>query len=393
LKTAVIYQGVFPPVKGASGGDRRVRDFCIGLAHCSEQTYMLVPKWQDKGIENKDIKHFDIEYVDSIFFNIPIVNRFFFWIAACQFILRNKISLVLCYGTTFDCIPFISYLRKIRNIVIGHEMSDLASYSTKGLTRLVYSLNENLIPKFTDFTVGISDHICAHFIRTNPKAISIKIPILVDREVFQFSEERRMNYRARHSISDNEILVAYVGATHVDEGVGSLMNVVKELQEKYTNLKLLVAGNYVQNNPTYDDVLAISKHMNMERLILPGWVSTEEVLDIYSSSDILVVPQVKNMFNNAALPTKLAEYSSIGKAAVIASVGDINQYFIHQKHAMLYEASNTEGLKNSIEILLNDPELRTNLSTDIQELAENIFANKNAGLSIIKELEKKHKFE
>jgi glycosyltransferase involved in cell wall biosynthesis len=393
LKSAVIYQGVFPPVKGANGGDRRVRDFCIGLAHVSEQTYMLVPKWQDKGINSLDKQYFEVVYLDSLCSGFPIMNKFFFWIAVCKFVIQERIEIILCYGSTFECIPFIYYLRKSIHVVIGHEMSDLASYSTKGLTKLIYKLNENLIPKFVDFTVGISDLICAHFIKVNSQAISVKVPILVDRTVFKSSESRRKIYRAKHSITDQELLIAYVGATHIDEGVGNLMSVVKELQLINPHLKLLVASNYVQNNPTYDDVIAIAERMNKELLILPGWVSTDEVLDIYSASDILVVPQVKNMFNKAALPTKLAEYSSIGRAAVIASVGDINQYFIHRKHAMLYEASDLEGLKTSLEELVNDEKLRNDLSIGIQELAINVFENKNAGLTIMNGLKKKYKFE
>ncbi len=387
MKTAIIYQGVFPSIKGASGGDRRVRDFCIGLSYYSEKTYMLVPPWQNKNIENRDINHFEIIYVQSSFDTIPLLKRIFFWMSVCQFIFKNQVKLVLCYGSTFDCIPFIYYLRT-RDVVVGHEMSDLASYSTTGIHRWVHLFNENLIPKFVDFTVGISDYICSHFKRVNRNAICIKVPILVDRNIFKYSEENRNSYRRKYGILDDEVLIAYLGATNIDEGVGSLMSVVKDLQSNYQQLKILIAGNFVRNNPLYDDIEAIAQNMDKDRILLAGWVATEEVLNIYSAADILVVPQVKSIFNKAALPTKLAEYSSMGKATVIASVGDIGQYFVDREHAMVYEASDTEALKQSIEELINNSVLREKLGQNIEKLAVEMFENRNAGLVIVNALKK-----
>jgi glycosyltransferase involved in cell wall biosynthesis len=387
LKSAVIYQGVFPPVKGANGGDRRVRDFCIGLSHVSEKTTMLVPIWQNKGIQNKDFRYFEIHYVESLFTSIPIVRNIFFWLALCKYIISNGVNLVLCYSTTFDCIPFISYLRS-KKIIVGNELCDLASHSTKGITRLKYQLNENCIPKFVDFSVGISDFICSHLHNINSKSATIKVPILVDREIFKYSENRRKSYRVKHNVLDTEILIAYVGSMYKTEGVKDLMLVGKELQVSFKNLKILVASNYVKNDPFSDDIEILSEGMDMNRVILPGWVSTEEVLDIYSAADILIVPQIKNVFNKAALPTKLAEYSSVGRAAVIASVGDINQYFLNEKHAMVYEASDINGLKESIRRLIDNESLRNDLSINIQELADKVFDNKNAGRLIIQALQK-----
>jgi glycosyltransferase involved in cell wall biosynthesis len=385
MKSAVIYLGVFPPVKGASGGDRRVRDITIGISNHSIKTTMIVPKWQDKGIRNQDSKYFDIKYVGSIFNRVPVLNRLFFWINATLFLWKEKYNISLMYYTTIDSLPFILILRLL-GIKIGFEISDLNAPELTGLIRWHALLIENFIPKFTNLNVGISDFICSHFKRVAPNVKTIKIPILADPETFVFSEASRKDYRSKKGLSDDDILVVYAGGTWKAEGVAVLMEAVKTIQQNLSNIHLIVAGRAVKNDDRFDDIEAISATMDAKRVILTGWIATDELLSIYCAADILVVPQLKNNFNKAALPTKLAEYSAMGKAILLSDVGDVNLYFKNNDNAVVMEDSTVDNIIDSLSSLSKNEHLRKAIGMNAKITAETTLNRSKAGLDITKNL-------
>jgi glycosyltransferase involved in cell wall biosynthesis len=376
LKIAVSYTGIFPPLKGASGGDRRVRDIVRGFCQGDNEVVMYVPIWQDKGQKNLDSADYSIQYIGSkSLIKIPFLNRISFWWAMVALIKRHKTDAILFYGAFFESYLPARILRGSKTKVLM-EVCDLQSSTTKLSLKSIYEkLGEKWMPRATDFNLVISKFLFDFIQTAAPKTPIDTIPILVDRGIFHANGLKREGYRQKKNITDAQVVITYVGGMWKEEGVDVLIESFAKLVSIHGDkIKLLIAGKLTKD-PTCTDVEGLIEQLNIKgSVILAGWVDTETVTSILNASDILTVPQGNATFNKAGLPTKLAEYSAMGKAIVATKMGDVPLYFKHEENAVLCTPSDTESLFNA----LNDKIGKNALIT-----AKTIFDYQINGLKII----------
>ena len=158
-----------------------------------------------------------------------------------------------------------------------------------------------------------------------------------------------------------------------------LLQAFKQLEETNTSKKLrLILASKIVKKSTHDNLEELVQNLNLEeKCILTGWVSSDEVRGILSACDILVLPQINHTFNKAGLPTKLAEYAAIGKPIIATNVGDVLDYFEHEKNIIIVPPSNVEELKKGIESLVENESLRQNIASNVE-----VVVNKNFDLEI-----------
>jgi glycosyltransferase involved in cell wall biosynthesis len=384
LKLAVTYIGIFPPLKGFSGGDRRVRDIVRGLAYPDNEVYMLIPNYRNPHKENVDTD-FKILYLGSERFkNTPLLNRFFYWQKVIQFSKKNALDALLFYGPSLESYVPARLIKWTKTKVIM-EMCDMQSSNTNVLLKRIYEkLGERLMPKATDLNVVISKFLFDFVHAAAPKTPIETIPILADTDMFQPDATKRAAYRQKNSISDEQIVITYVGGMWKEEGIDNLMASFAQLVAVFgQKVKLLIAGK-ITKDPSCTDVEGLMETLNIkDSVILAGWVDTDTVISILNASDILTVPQGNATFNKAGLPTKLAEYSSMGKAIVATKMGDVPVYFKHEDNALLCTPSDTQSLFESLERLIKEPELRMKIGQNAKNTAKNVFDYRINGAKII----------
>ena len=160
-------------------------------------------------------------------------------------------------------------------------------------------------------------------------------------------------------------------------------------QKTNQNVKLLIAGRLNKQEDYVDAEGLVEKFNLKEDVILTGWADTETVNEILNAADILTVPHHNDTLNKAGLPTKLAEYSCIGKAIVASKVGDVDKYFTHRENAFLTEGSNLESLSNGLLEVVENKELREYISKNARNTALNVFnykVNGNMMINVLKKL-------
>ncbi|MEN6623949.1 MAG: glycosyltransferase, partial [Smithella sp.] len=111
------------------------------------------------------------------------------------------------------------------------------------------------------------------------------------------------------------------------------------------------------------------KYQLTEIVIETGWLPTEKVVGCMSAADILVVPKLKNIANEAGMPTKLAEYLSVGCPVVVSKVGDIPLYLADNEDALLCEPSDIASLADKLRVLIRDRALRDKLALNARSTA------------------------
>jgi len=382
MKLAVIYQAVFPSLKGGSGGDRRVRDLTKGLA-VENEVEMLVPAERNFGQPNPDSDEFKVTYLGKK--GNVLVRKYGYWTKVIEYCKKEKFDGVLFYNTTFESVPVMKRIKKNGTFVF-YEICDEHSASLSGFEGWRNKYAENNLPKNSELNITISDYLAGRVKEHAPEVPVVKVPILYDGNLFFNDEEKAKETRRNFNIDANDVVFGYAGGTWKEEGIATLLESFSILLKEYDNIKLIVAGKLTQSE-RHDDIEGFVKRNNLsDQIITPGWVDTEMVRGIYSAADILCLPQIQHGFNVAGLPTKLAEYASIGKAILATGVGDVPQYFKNNESAMLYPSGDQEEMLKVMRQLIDDKSLRQRLGQTAKIVSEANFDYRNAGKKISKKL-------
>jgi glycosyltransferase involved in cell wall biosynthesis len=278
----------------------------------------------------------------------------------------------------------------MRGVKIVTEICDLHSSSEKFTLRsAVASWTEKMLSVNSDLIITISSYLSQVILTHNPKARVLKVPILVDTDFFENTNQHdKANYFFKNPSNDNFFLISYVGGLWKHQGVGFLISAFKKVIADGINAKLLIAGNY-SSSPNCDDVQKIAKDLGLEEhIIFPGWVDTSTVKKILDESDLLVISQTNHEFAQAGLPTKLAEYAACAKPILITNVGDVTQYFTNGENCVICLPSDAESMFKGIRYVVENPKTASLIGINAKKVVLENFDYKENGKTILAELSK-----
>ncbi len=86
-----------------------------------------------------------------------------------------------------------------------------------------------------------------------------------------------------------------------------------------------------------------------DRVHLPGWVETSDVLDEFARSDILFMPS-----RSEGLPVVGVQALACGLALVVGRAGGFTDLVTHGENGFLHDADDADGLSASLRVLLAD---------------------------------------
>lgn len=153
--------------------------------------------------------------------------------------------------------------------------------------------------------------------------------------------------------------ILFVGRLVERKGVKYLIEAIKLLAEKYKNLKLIIVGI----GPDFEYLKHYVKSSDMEKVVVfKGRISSEELMEEYRNSDVFVLPAIiDSKGDTEGLGVVLIEAMSFGVPVVASRVGGIVDVVLHEETGLLVEEKNVEELRDSIERLLVDKELKMKL--------------------------------
>lgn len=124
----------------------------------------------------------------------------------------------------------------------------------------------------------------------------------------------------------------------------------------------------------------IAENNLSDNVIIKGKVSYSELLSYYFSSSIFVFPSQLEGFG-----LSLAEAMKSGLAIIASNIPTTMELLVDGEGALLFEKNNVEKLKEKLELLIDDDELRKRLSRNVliksqslnkwNETAEQVFEN------------------
>lgn len=145
----------------------------------------------------------------------------------------------------------------------------------------------------------------------------------VDTKRFCMKEINRQSWQVRYGINNNQRIILFVGRLSEEKGIDQLLLALDHIENK--NYIVLIVGSLMYNNNMKDDYQEKIKQLaekHKEKVVFTGYISQQELPDIYNLADISVLP---SMWNEPAGLTMI-ESLACGTPVITTRSGGIPEY-------------------------------------------------------------------
>jgi len=195
------------------------------------------------------------------------------------------------------------------------------------------------IMKHSAFVIAVSHSIKKELITRGIPKQKIKV---IHNGIFINNEIKKIPKN-----SNNPTIVS-VGSLRLIKGHKFLILAIKEIIKEIPNVKLLIIGDGPLKKNLESLVIQLELNNNISFL-----GRRDDVLQIMSTSDLVVLPSLSEGISNVLLEAMLAK-----KPIVATKVGGNPEVVVNKKTGLLVEKENPSALAKAIIKLLKNPELR-----------------------------------
>ncbi len=170
-----------------------------------------------------------------------------------------------------------------------------------------------------------------------------------DIQEFRFSQSGRNKIRKEFNFSDSDFVIVHMARFHYLKNHVGLLRIFAEVLKKNPNAKLLLVGDGLIGNETIENQL---NELNIKSTVKFAGLRTD-VIDIYSASDVSVLPSLSEGFPNVLGEAMLCECP-----CVATDVGDAS--FIIGNKDFTFEVSDETGFADKLVEISNLPSDKKN---------------------------------
>lgn len=179
------------------------------------------------------------------------------------------------------------------------------------------------------------------------------LPNFLDDSLWQFKPQRASN-------NNEDIKILYMGSHSHRPDLDMITGALKSILNVYPNVQFYSYGLPLPKELA-EHIRA--HHLPTETVEYEKFAKRFNELDM----DIAIAPLVSNAFNSYKSPLKFFEYSANALAGVYSDVEPYSSIIEHNKNGLLSKNDILSWVEN-IELLINNPSLREQLSNQAQEL-------------------------
>lgn len=174
----------------------------------------------------------------------------------------------------------------------------------------------------------------------------------LDASRFELNNDRKLELnqlRQKLGLADHDRVIGFVGRFTRDKGIVDLVNAWRTIKDSFPGLKLLLLGNFEEDDPIPDPMIEFIK--SNPQIVLPGY--SEDTTLYYHLMDVLALPSYREGFPVVPLEAAAARIPTVGYAAtgVVDAVVD-------GKTGLLAAMGDVAMLSSQLARLLTDEALR-----------------------------------
>ncbi|WP_126425263.1 glycosyltransferase family 4 protein [Brevibacillus marinus] len=159
------------------------------------------------------------------------------------------------------------------------------------------------------------------------------------------------------NVSPNKLVIACPARLSAEKGQKTLIEAVARLKEQRSDFVCWLIGDGVQRSEleNYCQVLGVA-----DRVVFLG--DRSDVPALLRKAEIMVLPSLEDNQPHAIMEAQIA-----GKAIVASDGGGIPEMIRHGETGLIFAKRNSEQLAAQLQLLLDNPELRSRLAANARE--------------------------
>jgi glycosyltransferase involved in cell wall biosynthesis len=163
-------------------------------------------------------------------------------------------------------------------------------------------------------------------------------------------------------IKDGEYVVGLVSSLVAHEGIGTLLDAVKILNDRGTPTRALIVGDGPERAALQRQAAALGLDA-----IFTGRVPMAKVRDYHAVLDVFVVPRTPDRVCQLVTPLKPVEAMASGLPVVVSAVQALGELVRDTVTGLLVPPLDPGALADALQLLLDSPELRRKLGDSARE--------------------------
>ena len=305
------------------------------------------------------------------------INEILYTIQVRKYLRNNDFDKVHVHNSVSGLFLCLNNKRLREKLFYTSHTSRRVEKTTVGLANLtdkIALIIENQLTKRVTRTITHNEIIRAQIIKdakVNSEKIVI-IPNFINVDNFHIDIDLNSikdKYNLRKYFS-----VLFVGRICDDKGIEYLIKAAKKIIQElnYNNTIIILVGpiEYFGNNKTSSSYFSkISKmiidYKIQKNIIITGSIPKDDLIKLYRTCDIFVLPSLKEAMPNAVTLEAMAS----GIPMIITDVGGIPENLKNSKCCVIIKPANETELAAAIIRLKNDPEERKKMGIRGQEIA------------------------
>jgi glycosyltransferase involved in cell wall biosynthesis len=173
---------------------------------------------------------------------------------------------------------------------------------------------------------------------------------------------------------ENKRVVLYFGRLIRRKGCQFLIRAFSQLQRKFNNSFLLIAGD----GPYKDELEDLCKRLNVKNVNFLGYVPEEEKASIFSLADVFILPSIRTSITAEIWGIVLNEAMFLGKPIIATdAVGAAYDLIEEGSDGFIVKERSVHDLYIAISKIISDEDQRVSMGRYSKELVTKKFSMKN----------------
>jgi len=282
------------------------------------------------------------------------------------FIEKHNIEVLHCHLFRSEVFGYILKKRHFPNIkLIFHEHGQIVgSDNNSKVEDSIYVNFKKISHSKADLLIAVSNAMRSHLIeRANTPSDKVKVLYnFVDLQRFDPIKmaTHKGHFRQKQGIHDDTFVVGFAGRIIKRKGWREFIETAKIIVQKHKDVKFLMAGNGQDKEALIE---AIEKANLHKSVIYVGYV--KNMLEYYASLDCFMMPS-----HFEGLPMSQLEVMSLGVPLLTTDGPGMDEIPQDNIDALYMEMKNPEDMAKKVERLMEQPNLRTELSSNAQQTVQ-----------------------
>ena len=187
-----------------------------------------------------------------------------------------------------------------------------------------------------------------------------------------------------HKTSCSVRYIAYCGnASNNKDGVDELIKAFALVANSVKDVKLYIIGDIPTKEQKFENY-ELAKSLGIaDRIVFTGMVKSSEIPQLLKNAEILALDRPDNLQAKYGFPTKLGEYLLTQNPVVVTSVGDITEFLIDGKSALIAKPCDPQDFSSKLIWALKNPKEASRIGLCGYEVAMNNFNSFNESNKMI----------